>query len=225
MARLSSSSSLAKTGEGAYTGPVAAPTNHPFLTIKSVRRFRLAVGFLALAMGVIAFLILCVTNGTVSVTSDRAWIIALAVFGLFVIVHVGLDQLWDEITGPDTGANVGDAPSAATKKTKPTSSTISKGANDSTNQLLTAIITTSGVVLAIIQAFNANTLDVTAKVGTVSLAFDLVLGFVLFGLTTDSTPLDDPAWHFRAYIFNLVLWGLSFGLLCIAFSFVFHLHT
>lgn len=49
---------------------------------------------------------------------------------------------------------------------------------------------------------------------------DLVLGFILFGLSTDSTTSGDRAWHFRAYIFNLVLWGLSFGLMCIAFSFV-----
>jgi hypothetical protein len=98
---------------------------------------------------------------------------------------------------------------------------VTQTANDATNQLITAIITTAGVVLAIIQVFSSNIqLDVASRIATVALALDLVLGFILFGLSTDSTTSGRPAWHFRAYIFNLVLWGLSFGLLCIAFSFV-----
>ena len=71
-------------------------------------------------------------------------------------------------------------------------------------------------------AFAGTRLSLTAKVGTLALAGDVVVGFVLFGLVADSTPLhSDQPWHFRAYVFNITLWGIAFGLLCIAYSFIY----
>ena len=76
-------------------------------------------------------------------------------------------------------------------------------------------------MLAVIHAFTAS-VGLAAKVGAVSLAVAAVMGFVLFGLVADKAPLPtDRAWHFRGYVFNLTLWGISFGMLCVAFSFVF----
>ena len=74
----------------------------------------------------------------------------------------------------------------------------------------------------VVQAFAGAALSLTAKVGTLALAGDVVVGFMLFGLVADSTPLQsDQAWHFRGYIFNITLWGITFGLLCIAYSFIY----
>jgi hypothetical protein len=191
-----------------------------------VRAFRGLVGLAGLA----------VSLGLEIRGTQPALVSAVLTFACVVLAHLGIDFAWDRITGNAAGANPGDASSgkiftlnltpsnALPSPTPPVpiSSGSDKSPSDATVQLVIALITTAGVVLGVVQAFAGTALSLTAKIGTLALAGDVVVGFMLFGLVADSTPLQsDQAWHFRGYVFNITLWGIAFGLLCIAYSFIY----
>jgi hypothetical protein len=187
------------------------------------RLFRGVVGVTTLLIGAMAFV-----RGA-EARSPALWLSVL-LFGALVLVHVVVDIIWDHLSRTEAGANVGDAPPSrplpalgpGALAVPGESPTHDRGASDATLQLVTAVISTAGIVLAIIQSFaSVATLSLSAKVGTIALATDLVVAFMLFGLVVDKTHPGETAWHFRGYVFSLSLWGLAFGLLCIAMSFVF----
>jgi hypothetical protein len=181
------------------------------------------VGATTLLIGVVTFVL------GIQRQSPALWFSVL-LFGALVLMHVLVDVIWDHLSVTESGSSVGDAPPSRNGP-PPGPGALSllgdppvqdKGASDATLQLVTAVISTAGIVLAIIQSFASVTmLSLSAKVGTIALATDLVVAFMLFGLVVDNRHPGDTAWHFRGYVFTLSLWGLAFGLLCIAMSFVF----
>jgi len=79
------------------------------------------------------------------------------------------------------------------------------------------VITTDGIVLALISFADRNSLTVTTKVGASSLGVGVVVSVVLYALAGYSIPKgwQEPA---ASTLFNVAFWALSFGLICIVGS-------
>ena len=79
-------------------------------------------------------------------------------------------------------------------------------------------ITIQGVVLGLVFAFGKTT-SITAKVGAVALATGVITGFLLYALA--AVDVSGPRVQVIAlFLFNLVLWSLFYGLMCIVAAFV-----
>ncbi|WP_405735143.1 hypothetical protein OG607_42030 [Streptomyces sp. NBC_01537] len=80
----------------------------------------------------------------------------------------------------------------------------------------TLVVTVQGVVLGLVFAFNNGaTSSVTVKVGIGSLAFGVSMGLLLVSLCAFSLP-GRRTQVVAALLFNLSIWNLSYGLVCIA---------
>lgn len=103
-------------------------------------------------------------------------------------------------------------------------------------EFASTFIATSGVILGLLALFGdeRGTLTPTIKVGIVALATDILVGLVLLGLllagadpggtataTGGKTSIDQEAWNIIRLVFNLALWALSLGLLCIAMALLY----
>lgn len=97
-------------------------------------------------------------------------------------------------------------------------------------------IATSGVILGLLKVFGdkQGSLTPTLTVGVVALAADILVGFVLLGLLLagadpgatvkpggQTTSIDQKAWNIIRIVFNMALWALSLGLLCIAMALIY----
>ena len=96
-------------------------------------------------------------------------------------------------------------------------------------------IATSGVILGLLALFGdeRGSLTPTIKVGIVALATDILVGLVLLGLllagadpggtatANGKTSIDQKAWNIIRLVFNVALWALSLGLLCIAMALLY----
>jgi hypothetical protein len=86
----------------------------------------------------------------------------------------------------------------------------------------TGLVSTAGLILGLMSAFSSRGFTLTAKVGVFSLAIDVLLGIALVGLLlAGHRPNDRGPVALVAILFNVVLWGLAFGLLCIALALIF----
>jgi hypothetical protein len=80
----------------------------------------------------------------------------------------------------------------------------------------TLVVTVQGVILGLVFAFSKGTvISTTAKVGIGSLAFGVCTGLLLVSLCAFSLP-GRRTRTVSALLFNLAIWSLSYGLLCIA---------
>ncbi|WP_441250919.1 hypothetical protein [Kitasatospora sp. McL0602] len=80
----------------------------------------------------------------------------------------------------------------------------------------TLVVTVQGVVLGLLFAFSkGQPILVTAKVGVGSLAFGVCAGLLLVSLCAFSLP-GRRTRVVSALLFNLAIWSLSYGLVCIA---------
>jgi hypothetical protein len=128
--------------------------------------------------------------------------IAVLVLGLFILAHWGVEAWFMSVRSDyDPPADSGMREFAAT------------------------FIGTSGVVLGLLSLFHdrEGELSQTLKVGIVSLTADILVGVVLLGLLLagadpggETTTIDQRGWNFIRIVFNVALWALSLGLLCIA---------
>jgi ABC-type sugar transport system permease subunit len=85
-----------------------------------------------------------------------------------------------------------------------------------------AFVSTSGVILGLLAVFGDKPFSLTLKVGIVALVTDILVGTVLVGLLlAGAASTDQKAWNLIRYVFNLALWALSLGLLCIALALVY----
>jgi hypothetical protein len=76
-------------------------------------------------------------------------------------------------------------------------------------------ITVQGVVLGLVFAFlDKNTASATVKVGVVSLGIGVIAGLLLYSLAAISVP-GPRTRALTVLLFNVTLWGLCYGLLCI----------
>jgi hypothetical protein len=135
---------------------------------------------------------------------EEPLVLAIALLGVTVLAHAGIDILWARVSRPAT----------------PELSSVDDEAPlmEGLRQLATLYVSTPGVILGLLTAFDA-TLTTTVKVGAISLATTVVTGMMLFG------PLMAPiswkqygALQMLAYLFNFAFLALAFGILCIALA-------
>ncbi|MCX5293627.1 hypothetical protein [Streptomyces sp. NBC_00183] len=80
----------------------------------------------------------------------------------------------------------------------------------------TLVVTVQGIVLGLVFAFDkGSAASVTIKVGIGSLAFGVSVGLLLVSLCAFSLP-GRRTMVVSALLFNLAIWNLSYGLVCIA---------
>ena len=85
-----------------------------------------------------------------------------------------------------------------------------------------AFVSTSGVILGLLAVFGDHPFSLTIKVGIAALVSDIMVGIVLVGLLlAGAAPDDQRAWNLIRYVFNVALWALSLGLLCIAMGLLY----
>ena len=170
-------------------------------------------GLVGIVMLVVGF-----TGWTPGLGPDQAISLSFKVLGGFVLVHLCISVVWDMITPANLNL------------------VLDPG---SLVQLAGALLTAPTVVVGLLAAFQ-HPLPPAVKVGAVSLAIGVLVGFILFGLVVaeverprggatgaaaagaSGTP--ETGWerrnYFRSYFFNVTLWLVALGLLCITFGLV-----
>ncbi len=125
--------------------------------------------------------------------------VAVLALGAFILGHVGLERLFRSV---------------ATELTEPPEG----GMRD----FAASFIATSGVILGLLSVFGEKSLPETLKIGVVALVADILIGTVLVGLLlAGPSDSDQPAWNLLRCVFNLALWSLALGLLCVATSLLY----
>jgi hypothetical protein len=121
---------------------------------------------------------------------------ALAALAALIVCHLSLSAYW--VRGGEGGGP------------PPNQAEILRGAAQ-------LAITTDGIVLGLLTFADRKHLDITTKVGASALAVGVLTGVMLFFLVAYAVPVRRQV--AAALLFNLTFWALSFGLLCIVFSF------
>jgi len=131
---------------------------------------------------------------------DPALKAALLSFAAATLLYLLLDLLWARLLR----GNMGDQPDIAS----------------TWGPLVGLIVTTAGVVLGLLSAFDNRGSHLTdaLKVGTLSLVATVILGMVLFGMVVSAPPKGGAAVAFRALVFNLTLSSLGLGVLSIGWA-------
>lgn len=93
-------------------------------------------------------------------------------------------------------------------------------------EVATGFVAASGVLLGLVFAFAQRPVGVTLKVGVMSLASALLFSLLLTGILVQGRASRPGHWAdvFTveiAILFNLVLWALALGLLCVASTFIY----
>lgn len=89
-------------------------------------------------------------------------------------------------------------------------------------EFASAFVSTSGVILGLLAVFGADDLSVTIKVGIGALVTDILVGTMLVGLVISAPDsADQRSWNFIRYVFNVALWALALGLLCIGTALIY----
>ena len=128
---------------------------------------------------------------------ERSLALACLLLGLFILGHYFLDQTFQTLK------------------------TIPVGAEPALQPFATSLVSTSAVVLGLLSALSSRGFSTTAKVGVVSLTLDVLVGIALVGLLLAGfRSADRGAAALVAILFNVVWWGLAFGLLCIAMALI-----
>lgn len=142
----------------------------------------------------IAFLTLCSIETPLGV--------AVLVLGVFIVAHLVIEAGFMSVRSDYTPP-------------------VDSGMRD----FASTFIATSGVILGLLALFGdkPGSLTPTIKVGIAALAADILTGLVLLGLLLSGADpgngdreADQSAWNYIRVVFNLALWALTLGLLCIA---------
>src|SRR5437868_10706133 len=110
------------------------------------------------------------------------------------------------MAGGEVGTNPGDASNGAV------GSELAGAFRDTA----TIYISTPGVILGLLAVFGDHLHQTTLHLASVALAVTILVGIVLHGLLVYGTPDDEARLSLLGYLFNLLLWALALGTLCIA---------
>jgi hypothetical protein len=153
-------------------------------------------------------------------TSLRVATALLAVtIGLFWISTVGWLRLVQADLGGTATSPSGETPPPAGTESKPGGPPAQGAARRELSPAMTSgtnlAITVQGFVLGLVFAFlDTQTASATVKVGVASLATGVIVGVLLYSLAAISVP--GPRTRALAVIlFNVTLWALCYGLLCL----------
>lgn len=144
--------------------------------------------------------IVAVLVGTVVLNPDGSLGLAVWLLGAFVITHALCDRLLQHL-----------------KKNK---SSAPRDSETGRREFAASFVVTAGVILGLLTVFDTRPFTQTIKVGVAALIVAILAGIVLVGLLlaapteTDETD-ETAAENLIAYVFNLSVWALALGLLCI----------
>jgi hypothetical protein len=133
---------------------------------------------------------------------EKPLAIALTALGAFILFHAIVEYSYHAIVG----GMYGTADEAGLR------------------EFASTFIATSGVILGLLAVFG-DTMPkspLTIKVGVGALVTDILIGTVLVGLLlAPAAPGNQRALNLIRYVFNVALWGLSLGLLCISLALIY----
>jgi hypothetical protein len=166
------------------------------LSFSALRLFRLLAAAGALA-----------TGGAVLAAHDleRPLAFSILLLGAFIAVHLAIEAIWIKLTPV---AQDGEQ-------------AIETDAGAGFREAAMVYISTPGVVLGLIAVFEKNLPRETLRVGSLALATTILVGIVLHGLVVFGVPEDAPRRAVIGYLFNVLLWSLSLGVLCIGLAIVY----
>jgi uncharacterized membrane protein len=166
------------------------------LSFDALRQFRLLAAAAALA-----------TGGAVLASNEleRPLAFAILLLGGFILAHLIVEELWVKLT----------------LKASPDTSPANDEAGAAFREAAMVYISTPGVVLGLIAVFEKNLPRDTLRVGSLALATTILAGIVLHGLVVFGVPEDVQRRALVSYIFNILLWSLGLGVLCIALAIVY----
>jgi hypothetical protein len=173
------------------------------LTAKGLQSFRFFCGALAILGGLILV-----------VPSDRTRPlgVSLLLLGAFILGHLQVERAYQRTRLRFQPPANGGAGGGNRSWLADTESQTDEGLRD----FAAAFIATSGVILGLLTVFGEKAFSLTIKVGIGALVADILIGFVLGGLVLAAPDHDDQmSWNFVRYVFNLALWSLALGILCI----------
>jgi hypothetical protein len=185
------------------------------LTASGIFRFRVVGGTLAVLGGLIV---------VEACENDQSLGVAGLLLGVFILGHLTIEGALkrsrerfalrldaDRKPRPDTendlqsGGNVD--LTGAENEPQPTGGL---------REFASAFVSTSGVILGLLAVFGERSFSLTIKVAVGALVADILVGIVLVGLLLSAPdPEDQRSWNLIRYVFNVALWALALGLLCI----------
>jgi hypothetical protein len=130
--------------------------------------------------------------------------LAVLLVGVFAAAHLLLERTWSTL--PEVEASNGAVGSELAGAFRDTA---------------TIYISTPGVVLGLLAVFGDHLRRTTLHVASIALAVTILAGIVLHGLLVYGTPDDEARLSMLGYLFNLLLWSLALGTLCVALAIVF----
>ncbi|HXF00120.1 MAG TPA: hypothetical protein VN458_07220 [Solirubrobacterales bacterium] len=162
------------------------------LAARGIYYFRLLVGAAAVLGGIV---VLAASGDNESLG------LAVLLWGVFILGHLGIETLYQRVRGQYDSVG---------QQLQPTSGL---------REFAIAFPSTSGVILGLVAVFGSEDFSLTTKVGIGALVADILVGLVLVGLVIAAPDSGDQrSWNLIRYVFNLALWALALGLLCIGIA-------
>jgi hypothetical protein len=160
------------------------------LTAHGVRCLRMVAAIIPSVAGVVLL---------IAQVDPVALAVSLIVFGVFVFGHRWLDYKFQALRS------------------------MAAPASDQTGlrDFAATLVGTSGVILGLLAVFGKQPFDLTIRFGIAALVAGILIAIVLVGLLlAGADPADLPPNNLIVVVFNFALWGLSFGLVCIAIALI-----
>ena len=133
---------------------------------------------------------------------------------LFIAVETGFTYLWIRPYLAATPSGRSAAPEGGAKPSdKSEADRVAENAAI-LREAASLAISTQGIVLGLVTFSSAGDLTTTAKVGTSSLVFGVLMGMVVYFLVAYGIG-DARRRAASAYLFGLTLWAFGYGLICI----------
>jgi hypothetical protein len=129
--------------------------------------------------------------------SNHSLRLAVLLFGIFAVFYAALD--------------------AAFQAVRVDKDYIPADYENGLREFAASFVATSGVILGLLSVFGEHKWSDTVKVGVIALTVDILVGIALVALLLAGAKDNEvAAWGMIRYVFNLAIWSLSFGLLCVA---------
>jgi hypothetical protein len=171
------------------------------LTADGIFRFRILGGCVACLGGLVGL----------AAHDDPSLGVAGLVLAAFILAHLTIEHHYQQLR--DQFAKTPQASAASGGHGQPV---------DGLREFASAFVSTSGVILGLLAVFGDGDLSLTIKVGIGALVIDILVGTVLVGLVISAPDsADQRSWNFVRYVFNVALWALALGLLCIGTALIY----
>ena len=153
------------------------------------------------AVNVVRFLagVAAVLIGTLALDPTGSLGLAVWLLGAFIIAHTVCDLLLQHLKADESSAPA--------------------DSETGLREFAASFVATASVILGLLAVFDTEPFTQTIKVGIAALVTAILAGIVLVGLllaAPAASATETAAWNLIRYVFNLSVWALALGLLCIA---------